>query len=258
MHALFSTQMTNEMIRTRCRTADILCADCKALAAGSINLHLFPIRERREALEKNPDQLWSILEQGGTRAATRAEVTMEQVRAVTGLSRNRPAIASSDRRAYSASEASRSGHDLSTHTAWLDQETNLRAKNVREYWLANIVPAEIRLTQDTEQVYITGKKKRVYVNVARMGEDGSWGFEIKPKTYELLSLLCWDDHNILHDFIIPQIAFQAPWTAHKKTIGKNEITVLRVQNEGARFLLKVPNAEPIEITQYRGEYTPMN
>ena len=56
MHALFSERMIDDHIRTGCRTADIQCVECKLMAANSINLHLHPIRERREKLERNPDR----------------------------------------------------------------------------------------------------------------------------------------------------------------------------------------------------------
>ena len=258
MHALFSTQMTGEMIRTRCRTAEILCAQCKNLAAGSINLHLHPIRERREALEKDTDQLWSILDQGAERALVRAESTMEQVRAVTGLSRTRPAATSPAQRAYSSHDSSRTGHDLISQKASWDLEPNLRAKNIREHWLLNVVPAEIKLTQDSEGVYITWKKKRVYVTTSREYADGAWPFKAKAKTYEMLALLCWDKQFRLHDFIVPQAAFQAPWTAFKKSHHKDELLGFSIRRSHGQFYLDLPGAEPIEITQYRGEYKPMN
>jgi tryptophanyl-tRNA synthetase len=257
MHALFSTPITNEMIRTRCRTAEILCANCKELAADSINLHLHPIRERREALEKNPDQLWSILDNGAKRAVVRAEETMEQVRNVTGLSRTQPSTGSSEQRAYSTHESSRTGHDLSSRRDWWDQPSNVRAKNIREHWLLNIVPAEIKLTQDSEQVYITWKKKRVYVTTARENTDHHWGFEAKPKSYEILALLCWNEDLQLQDFIVPQTVYQVAWTAFKKAHKDAKLTFW-VKRSGTQYYLDLPGAEPIEITQYRGEYKPMN
>ncbi|CAN5612411.1 hypothetical protein BH10ACI4_BH10ACI4_32970 [soil metagenome] len=257
MHGLFSESTVNQSIRNQCRTAEILCASCKAVAASSINLHLQPIRERREALEKDPDRLWTILEQGGERALARAELTMKQVRAATGLSRTRPKPAESDKRAYSANDSSRSGHNLISNSAWWDQEQNLRAKNVREHWLTNIVPAEIKLTQDSEQVYVTWKKKRVYVTTSRENPEGHWDFEAKPKSYEMLALLCWDEKKLLHDFIIPQAAYQAPWTAFKRA-HKDELMNFEVRRSEEKFYLCLPHAEPIEITQYRGEYKPMN
>ena len=257
MHALFSEPMVDDMIRERCRTAEIHCAKCKELASGSIVQRTFSIRERREHLERNPDEVWTILEQGAVKAAKRAETTMQQVRAVTGLSRNRPIIALSAKRAFVIRESSRSGHDLSGQTAWWDQETSLRAKNVREYWLRNLVPVEIGLTQDSDRVFITRKKKRVYVTTSRENQEGRWGFEAKPKSYEMLALLCWDTEYWLHDFIVPQLLYQSPWLAFKKA-HKDEIMVFWVVQEGSRYYLELPLADRIDITAYRGQYGPMN
>ncbi|NYF79202.1 tryptophan--tRNA ligase [Granulicella arctica] len=256
MHALFSKPMVNDMIRERCKTAEIHCVQCKEIASASINLHLHPIRERREQLEKNPDEVWSILERGAAEAVKRAEATMDQVRSVTGLSRNRP-ISSQVKRAFVTSESSREGHDLSLQTVWWDQEPNLRAKNVRDYWLSSIVPVEVKLTQDSDRVFVTWKKKRVYVTTSREDLEGRWGFEAKPKSYELLALLCWDKELTLHDFIVPQVVYQAPWTAYKKA-HKDENLIFWMSRSGSQYYLELPGAEPIEITAYRGQYGPMN
>jgi tryptophanyl-tRNA synthetase len=257
MHSLFSERMIDDTIRARCRTAEILCADCKAFAASSINLHLHPIRERREQLESNPDEVWSILERGAIKALKRAEVTMEQVRAATGLSRSRPALDEAPRRVFVVSESRQTGHDLSSHKAWWDQEPNLRAKNVREYWQRNIVPAEIKLTQDSDRVFITWKKKRVYVTTSRENIENRWGFEAKPKSYEILALLCWDNEGILHDFIVPQVVYQTPWVAYKKA-HKDTVMFFEIRRIGSSYFLELPNAEAMDITQYRGQYGPMN
>ena len=257
MHALFSTPMTNDMIRERCRTAEILCSQCRELAAGSINLHLHPIRERRELLEQNPDEVWSILAQGATKAKTRADQTMKPVRSAMGLTRNEEDLSAAQAgRPYSSNDSSRIGHDLSSKRTWWDLEPNLRAKNVRDYWLRKIVPNEVSLTQDSDQVYVTSKKKRVYVTTSRENQADRWGFEAKPKSYELLALLCWSKTYWLHDFVVPQSLYQAPWTSYKKA-NKDGVMVFWVRLSESRFFLELPGAEPIDITDYRGQYKPM-
>ncbi len=257
MHALFSEPMVDGMIRERCRTAEIYCGNCKALASDSINQRLFSIRQRRDKLERNPDEVWTVLERGEAKATERAEATMEQVRSVMGLNRNRPTIASFEKRASVVYESSHDGHDLSGQTAWWDQEQSLRAKNVREYWLRNIVPLEVNLTQDSDRVFITRKKKRVYVTSSRRNEYGRWVFDARPKSYEMLALLCWDKDYRLHDFIVPQAVIQAPWLAFKRA-RKNEDIRFWVERTDSTFYLELPNADRIDITAYRGQYGPMN
>jgi tryptophanyl-tRNA synthetase len=227
------------------------------MAANSINLHLHPVRMRRKKLEGNPDQVWSILQSGAVDAAKRAEATMEQVRAVMGLGRARPLNSQIEKHAYTTYEASRTGHDLSAHASWWDLERSLRARNLRDYWRRHIVPSEVRLTQDSDRVFITWKKKRVYVTSSREDIPDSWGFEAKPKSYEVLALLCWDKQLTLRDFIVPQIVYQLPWTAYKKTNKKQDLVFWVRLSEG-RYYLELPGAEPMEITQYLGQYGPMN
>jgi tryptophanyl-tRNA synthetase len=253
MHSLFSEPDVNEFIRAGCTTATIPCSQCKEMAAHGIVVRLHSIREKREELEKNPDEVWSTLENGAKRAAARAEQTMEQVRSVMGLSRARPVKVASAKRAYTASESIRSGHDLAGHSDWWDMEQSVRARNLREHWLSEILPFELKLTQDSDRVFVTSKKKRIYVTTSREDHADAWGFEAKPKTYEVLALLCWDHTFRLHDFIVPQIVYQAPWNSYKKA-HKNVDLTFWIKRVEERFFLELPEAEPIDITAYRGDY----
>jgi tryptophanyl-tRNA synthetase len=255
MHKLFSEPHVIEFTHSGCRSATISCATCKQMGADSIIVQLHGVRERREQLETNPEEVWSILEQGAAHAASRAEHTMSEVRAATGLARtpNRGPVA----QVYFAGEAIRTGHDLGEFQIWWNQDSAVRAKNLRDYWLTSIVPSEIRLTQDSDRVYITPKKKRVYVTAAREAGDHTWIFDAKPKSYEILALLCWDEDRRLHDFVVPQILYQGPWTAFKKRFGKDEEMRFRVARMAERYLLQLPDAEPIDITSYQGSYEPV-
>jgi tryptophanyl-tRNA synthetase len=257
MHALFSEPMIDDHIRAGCRSAEIACIQCKSMAASSINLHLHPIRKRRKKLEADPAGLWSALEEGARGAASRAEMTMGQVRAVMGLGRSLPVLGGAEKRAYSTYEASREGHDLSEYASWWDLEQKLRARNLRDHWRYRIVPREVRLTQDSDRVFITWKKKRVYATTSREDIPGSWAFEAKPKSYEMLALLCWDKEFRLRDFIVPQIVYQVPWTAYKRS-HKNEDLVFWVRRSEGSYFLELPGALPMDITEYLGVYGPMN
>ncbi len=257
MHILFSAPQVRSFTRKGCMDAAIPCSQCKWMAAESINLQMHDVRVNREQLERSPDRVWEVLEDGSKRSSARAEQTMKEVRQAVGLSRRPLADISRLKRAYNASEANHEGHDLSAEAAFWDQEPALRAKNVREYWLSNIVPSEIRLKQDSDRVFVTRKNKRVYVTTSRENLDSRWGFESKTKSYEMLALLCWDKEFRLHDFIVPLIAYQIPWFAYKKT-HKNEVMIFWVTRTDSRFLLELPEASPIDITEYRGQYKPMS
>ena len=85
MHKIFSTKEDVEMVNRECRNAGIGCVDCKKLYAKNLNEHLEPFRARRTEIDRNPQQVWGILEDGALRARVIAEETMSAVRAAIGL-----------------------------------------------------------------------------------------------------------------------------------------------------------------------------
>ena len=85
LHKVFSIQETIERVNRECRTAEIGCVDCKKLAAGHLNAVLAPIQERRRPYERNPQQVWDVLEEGTARARAVAQATMREVRAAVKL-----------------------------------------------------------------------------------------------------------------------------------------------------------------------------
>jgi tryptophanyl-tRNA synthetase len=63
-----------------CRNAKWGCLDCKAEMADALIQWIEPIQERRAKYEKNPREVWDILEDGSRRAKKVAEQTMGRVR----------------------------------------------------------------------------------------------------------------------------------------------------------------------------------
>jgi len=60
------------------------------------------------------------------------------------------------------------------------------------------------IERELEEPFLTSKKKRVLVMVAKR-EGNGWHFRIPAKTYEVWTLICVDlDGNRLNDFVIPQ------------------------------------------------------
>lgn len=85
LHKVFSSPEEISMVNTECRRAGIGCVQCKQLLARNLNKHLEPFRERRNNLDKNPDDVWDILEDGRKRASMIAQQTMHEVRQAIGL-----------------------------------------------------------------------------------------------------------------------------------------------------------------------------
>jgi tryptophanyl-tRNA synthetase len=252
MHRLFSQPMVLEHITVGCRTATIRCDECKFSAANSINRHLHPIRQRRQELEENPDKVWEALDQGALRAAARAEQTMTVLRAATGLSRDRSGVRVDRFAGIPGHE--KNIRDLSAFKDWWGLASPLLNRNVREVWRKNIVPIGTALKQDTEGVWLTLNNRRVFVAVAtqKAGQE-SWEFSVKPKSYEIFVLLCWDENFRICDFVIPQKMYVVPWTAAKKASGKNNIS-FRVSRIDGRTMLQLPASVPIDITDTEADY----
>jgi tryptophanyl-tRNA synthetase len=84
LHKIFSSPETLTKVYDGCRSAGIGCIECKGWAADGLVQVLNPIQERRSSFTEA--QVAEILADGNRRAAARAEVTMEQVRAAMQMS----------------------------------------------------------------------------------------------------------------------------------------------------------------------------
>jgi tryptophanyl-tRNA synthetase len=79
LHKVFSTPETLAKVYDGCRSAGIGCIECKGWAADGLLQLLRPIQERRSSFTEA--RVEEILQDGNSRASTRAEQTMREVRA---------------------------------------------------------------------------------------------------------------------------------------------------------------------------------
>jgi tryptophanyl-tRNA synthetase len=79
-HKLFSSSETIARVDRECRTAEIGCVDDKKLLAEIMIESLRPIREKREAIDRDPSIVWDVLRDGNRKARERAQQTMQLVR----------------------------------------------------------------------------------------------------------------------------------------------------------------------------------
>jgi tryptophanyl-tRNA synthetase len=221
------------------------------MLGNSIARHTQPIFNRRMELEADPERVWAILDEGAARAERRAEQTMLEVRAVTGMSRDRSGV----RTARFASKENRDGNrDLTSFRDWWATAPDVFMRNMREHWRKAIVPVQAALKQSGEGLWLTRNNQRVFVAVSRQRPGSeSWDFSVKPKSYEILVLLCWGEDLVLHDFVVPQKLYVEPWTRAKKHGGSNNLDFWISRIEGTYFL-QLPNAQPIDISETEGTY----
>ena len=83
LHKVFSTPETLAKVYDGCRSAGIGCIECKGWAADALVQVLNPIQERRARF--TPGEVEDILKDGSSRARTRSEQTMTEVRAAMKL-----------------------------------------------------------------------------------------------------------------------------------------------------------------------------
>ncbi len=80
LHRIYCTPDEIEYVTKGCRTAGIGCLDCKKVMIKHVISDLAPIRERRAALERRPQEVTAVLERGNEQARSVAAATMRDVR----------------------------------------------------------------------------------------------------------------------------------------------------------------------------------
>jgi len=253
LHRVFSNPIVDSTIRSGCLSAQIRCDECKFKAALSIFEKIHPIQIRRRELEDKADTVWEVLQNGSQRAQQAAEITMKDVRAVTGLSRDLSGIHIA--RSLPPEEQAEDARDLSSYSDWVGLPPAVLTRNISELWRRQIVSPEIALKQDSGERWLTQNKRRVCVTAAyRESILNHWRFGVQPKSYEILVLLCWDDAKQLHDFVVPQKLYIAYWVAAKKQAGKGPL-FLEVRKHEGRYLLRIDSStDSIDITQTERQY----
>ncbi len=86
LHEVYSEEDTKQWVQNGCKTAGIGCLDCKKPLIEKILEEQKPIIERARHYEDNPELVRGILSEGREKARDAAKATLEEVRAVMGLS----------------------------------------------------------------------------------------------------------------------------------------------------------------------------
>jgi tryptophanyl-tRNA synthetase len=83
-HRIFNQENLEEMEES-CKKGSIGCVECKKAVSTYLQNFLEPVYHRRQELENNPQLIMEVLAEGGKKARTVAQETMEEVRQVMGL-----------------------------------------------------------------------------------------------------------------------------------------------------------------------------
>ena len=267
LHKVFSSAETTEFIQKGCRAATNSCEACKAEVSRSVVRLIEPIHARRRDLEREIDRTWEMLREQSARAAVRAEQTMRQVREIFDLSHELGDV----RRYFGATEnAAAEARSLAAVAGWLELGPSERTRKLRDHWKTNLVPRDVVLSaeanriftsleRELEEPFLTAKNKRVFVTAAVDSQSASsWEFEIPVKSYEVWTLLGWQQaEGQLRDFIVPQKFFSQPFAKAKKAAGKDGKVAVRVAKDGANWQMTIAGSEPVDVTQLAGNYEPL-
>jgi tryptophanyl-tRNA synthetase len=85
LHRIYCTPDEIEYVTKGCRSAGIGCLECKQVMIKHVVRDLAPIRERRAALERRPQEVTAVLERGNEQARSVAAATMRDVREAMAL-----------------------------------------------------------------------------------------------------------------------------------------------------------------------------
>jgi tryptophanyl-tRNA synthetase len=79
-HKIYSPPEAIALVDRECRTAGIGCIDCKKMMSTHLLQEMGPILEERRELEKRPQEVLAVFEEGSKKAQHTARATMAEVR----------------------------------------------------------------------------------------------------------------------------------------------------------------------------------
>ncbi len=229
LHKVFSSETIKAETNLACRTAKISCAECKQIAARSIDEYLEPIRRRRSEYELKPNDVNQIFEDGAQRASKRAEETMRLVRDAMGIARGIPVarINAFDRYSYDTSQPMQySLENFAEEIRSVSPEA--QRKFLIDFWKNQMLPSEYQLKQLDDNSFVTLRNKRVFVAAAVTMDNqiGTQMFEyaIPNKNFEVLAFITADvTSNKVNAFVIPQKEFSFDFALERKPLKKSDV-----------------------------------
>ncbi len=85
LHRMVTPEEEQQSIATDCRSGTLGCVACKGRLVEQMEAFMAPLRERRQALERERDTVWDRLREGTEKARALARDTMSRVRAAMGM-----------------------------------------------------------------------------------------------------------------------------------------------------------------------------
>jgi tryptophanyl-tRNA synthetase len=86
LHTYFSSAQEVKYVEEECKSAGIGCIDCKRILLKNVNNTIAPLRERKKELDRKPEYVNDVLEEGRGFCSKIAKETMREVREKIGVS----------------------------------------------------------------------------------------------------------------------------------------------------------------------------
>ena len=86
LHTYFSFAQEVKYVEEGCKSAGIGCIDCKRILLKNVNNAIAPLRERKKELDRKPEYVNDVLEEGRSFCSKIARETMREVREKIGVS----------------------------------------------------------------------------------------------------------------------------------------------------------------------------
>ena len=86
LHTYFSFAQEVKYVEEGCKSAGIGCIDCKRILLKNVNNTIAPLRERKKELDRKPEYVNDVLEEGRGFCSKIAKETMREVREKIGVS----------------------------------------------------------------------------------------------------------------------------------------------------------------------------
>ena len=86
LHTYFSSAQEVKYVEEGCKSAGIGCIDCKRILLKNVNNTIAPLRERKKELDRKPEYVNDVLEEGRGFCSKIAKETMREVREKIGVS----------------------------------------------------------------------------------------------------------------------------------------------------------------------------
>lgn len=134
------------------------------------------------------------------------------------------------------------------------------AAQERDKWVAKLQTKESISLHGHGKQYQTASGQSVAVAFSneRRGDPWPWFLGLRDELPDVAVLLCRSHEGTLYDIVLPASPLREVWHVLKRSCKSKHVQVkFNVDRSADRFLLRVPEDNPLDIGRYIGNYDPL-